>query len=169
MEVVAREGFHSASVSAIAERAGFSIGALYGNFAGKDDLLFAVFDEHVAWFEQRLELVVTADDPGRAMAEWIGFLGRRPDQFLIFIEFWAYAVRKPKVRQAFARRMAQMRSAVADAIELLGRNGGPIAAVPPDLAALVALAIGRGLALEKLVSPGAVPDKVLGGLLAEML
>jgi AcrR family transcriptional regulator len=169
MEVVAREGFHSASVGAIAKRAGFSIGALYGNFAGKDELLFAVFDEHVTWFEQRLALVAEAADPGAAMAEWIGFLGRQPDQFLIFIEFWAYAVRKPRVRKAFAQRMAQMRSAVADALQVVSDKGAPVAAVPPDIAALLGLAIGRGLALEKLVSPDSVPDEVVGRLLAEVL
>src|SRR4051794_32839223 len=71
IQVVAEHGFHAASVDAIAERAGFSIGALYANFRSKDDLLFAVFDEHVKWFEQRLAEVAAADDAGPAIAEWL--------------------------------------------------------------------------------------------------
>jgi AcrR family transcriptional regulator len=163
IEEVARNGFHAASVDAIAEKAGFSIGALYGNFASKDDLLFAVFDEHVAWFEKRLEGFAGADDPAKAIAGWIGYLGRHPEQFLIFIEFWAYAVRKPKVRREFARRMAQMREAVGS---VLGLSDGGDQAPVHDLGALLALATARGLAIEKLVAPAAVPDQAVGELLA---
>src|SRR2546428_7165622 len=87
MEVVAEHGFHSASVDAIAQRAGFSIGALYSNFGGKDELLFAVFDEHVSWFERRLAEVATAEDTARAAADWLASLGKDPEQILVFIEF----------------------------------------------------------------------------------
>ncbi|MGD1058555.1 MAG: helix-turn-helix domain-containing protein, partial [Solirubrobacteraceae bacterium] len=36
--VFARSGFHGASVDEIASEAGFSTGALYSNFGGKEDL-----------------------------------------------------------------------------------------------------------------------------------
>src|SRR5829696_4871846 len=52
--VVAERGFHAASVDAIAEEAGYSVGAIYSNFGGKDDLFLAVFDEHASWFESVL-------------------------------------------------------------------------------------------------------------------
>ena len=48
---MASDGFHSASVDQIADRAGLSIGALYSNFAGKDDLLFAVFEGNARAFQ----------------------------------------------------------------------------------------------------------------------
>src|SRR3954447_7869601 len=101
-EVVARHGFHGASVDAIAHRAGYSIGALYWHFANKDELFLAVFDEHVNWFEQRLRQVLSAPDAARGAVDWLHLSVRRPEQFLIFVEFWAYAVRKPKVRKPFA-------------------------------------------------------------------
>jgi AcrR family transcriptional regulator len=166
MEVVAEHGFHSASVDEIAGRAGFSIGAL---FAGKDELLFAVFDEHVAWFERRLAKVAEADDVGKAAADWLGALGKEPEQLLVFLEFWAYAVRKPQVRREFAKRMTEMRTAVAEAIERRAESTGAIAAVPPELAALLAMAAARGLALEKLANPRAVPDETIGELFAGLL
>src|SRR5204862_4334863 len=37
-------GFHGASLDEIAEEAGYSKGAVYSNFAGKDDLFLAVLD-----------------------------------------------------------------------------------------------------------------------------
>jgi AcrR family transcriptional regulator len=147
-DVVARHGFHQASVDEIASRAGYSIGALYSNFDTKDDLLFAVFDEHVVWFEDRLAAVAAAEDTGLAMTEWMAYLGRQPQQFLVFIEFWAYAVRKKRERMRLAQRLAQMRSRVA---EVTG----------DERLALVALATARGLAIEKLADGDAVPNDVV--------
>jgi AcrR family transcriptional regulator len=150
-EVVARHGFHGATVDAIADRAGFSIGALYSNFGGKDELLFAVFDEHVAWFEERLAAAASSDDAPRAMADWMTELGRRPQQFLVFVEFWAYAVRRPRVRAQLAARLAEMREKVT-------------AVVGDERIALLALATARGLAIEKLADADAVPDEVVAEL-----
>jgi AcrR family transcriptional regulator len=167
IQVVSEHGFHAASVDAIAERAGFSIGALYSNFRSKDDLLFAVFDEHVKWFERRVAELTAAEDVARAAGDWLASLARTPDQFLVFIEFWAYAVRKPDVRRQFAKRMTEMRAAVAEAIsERLGQDGA--AAVDADLVALVALAAARGLALEKLANPRAVRDDTVRELVGAL-
>jgi len=168
-EVVAQQGFHAATVDQIAERAGFSIGALYSNFASKDDLLFAVFDGHLAWFQKRLQAAASDENPATAVAGWMGSLAQDPDQFLVFIEFWAYAVRKPEVRKHFEKRMTQMREAVAAVVTRRATDAGTTTPLPPELVALLALAIGRGLALEKLVDPAAVPDEVVGDLLAGML
>src|SRR6185437_14791237 len=48
--VFLERGFHGASLDEIAEEAGYSKGAVYSNFAGKDALFLAVLD---AQFEQR--------------------------------------------------------------------------------------------------------------------
>lgn len=151
-EEVAASGFHAASVGAIAKRAGFSIGALYSNFASKDDLFFAVFDGHVAWFEEQLERAGRAKDPGAAAGEWMAELGRDPEQFLVFVEFWAYAVRKPALRTQLAERLAAMRHRVG--------------AVFGEGTALLALAAARGLAIEKLADSDAVPNATVAGLAA---
>src|SRR5437667_6166963 len=45
-EVFARRGFHAASLDEIAETAGFTRGAIYSNFSGKEDLLLAVLDQY---------------------------------------------------------------------------------------------------------------------------
>ncbi len=39
--VFLRRGFHGASLDEIAEEAGYTKGAVYSNFAGKDDLYLA--------------------------------------------------------------------------------------------------------------------------------
>ncbi|MEA2399294.1 MAG: hypothetical protein QOK25_2850 [Thermoleophilaceae bacterium] len=163
-DVVARRGFHAASVDEIAKRAGYSIGALYANFAGKDELFLAVFDEHVAWFEQQLGVASQADDLALAAADWMGLLTRNPQQFLVFVEFWAYAVRKPKVRLKFARRMKRMRDAIAEAVDRNALESGRAPALPADIVALLLLAAGRGLSLERLADPDAFSDEVVAQL-----
>ena len=40
-------GFHATSVDEVAERAGYSKGAVYSNFAAKEDLFFAVYERRV--------------------------------------------------------------------------------------------------------------------------
>jgi AcrR family transcriptional regulator len=168
-EVVAEHGFHAATVDRIAQRAGFSVGALYSNFKSKDELFFAVFDGHLVWFAQRLEAVSDSAKPTAAISDWLGALATEPEQFHVFIEFWAYAVRKPKVRRQFAKRMDQMRADVAAVIERQTQNANTEPPLSPELIALLVLAIGRGLALEKLARPGAVPDKPIAELLAGLL
>ena len=47
--VFARDGFHGASLDDIAALAGFTKGAVYSNFASKEDLFFAVYERRVEW------------------------------------------------------------------------------------------------------------------------
>src|SRR5580700_2430005 len=43
-EVFAERGYEGASLEEIAERAGFTRGAIYKNFSGKEDLFFTVIE-----------------------------------------------------------------------------------------------------------------------------
>src|SRR3954447_17665560 len=89
MDVFADRGFHRASVDDVARAAGFSIGALYANFGGKEDLLLAIFDEHLAWLALVLDEAPATGEP----SEWAAAIDDWPRQFRIFVEFWSYAVR----------------------------------------------------------------------------
>jgi AcrR family transcriptional regulator len=167
-KVVARRGFHAATVDEIADEAGFSVGALYSNFEGKDDLFLGVFDGHLRWYEERLGAAAGTADPRRVFSDWMDALMENPEQLLIFIEFWAYAVRKPKLRRTFATRLAEIRTAMARAIEERAAATGSDLPVPPETLALVLLAVGRGLGLEKLADADAVDDTV-ADLIAALL
>jgi AcrR family transcriptional regulator len=159
-KVVARRGFHAATVDEIADEAGFSVGALYSNFDGKDDVFLAVFDGHLRWYGERLAEAADTDDPNRAFSDWMDALMREPEQLLIFIEFWAYAVRRPKLRRSFAARMADMRQEMADALERRAERTGNELQIPAATLAVVLLATARGLGIEKLADADAVDDSV---------
>jgi AcrR family transcriptional regulator len=158
--VVARRGFHAATVDEIAEEAGYSVGALYSNFDGKDDLFLAVFDGHLRWYEERLEQAAESADQERAFRDWMRAADDDPDQVLIFVEFWAYAVRRPKLRRSFAKRMAEMRESLAEALERRAEASGAPLALPAPTLALVLLSLGRGLGLEQLADPESIDDSV---------
>ena len=159
-KVVAERGFHAATVDEIAAEAGFSVGALYSNFAGKDDLFLAVFDGHMRWYAERLEAAAGTADSARVFRDWMDALTEEPEQLLVFVEFWAYAVRRPKLRRSFAGRMAEIRGSLAEAIARRAERTGAELALPPETLALVLMAVGRGLGLEKLADADAVDDRV---------
>ena len=51
-EVFGRQGFAEASVAAVVERAGSSVGSLYHHFGGKAELFLALWEDHQASHEQ---------------------------------------------------------------------------------------------------------------------
>lgn len=168
-EVVAERGFHAASVDLIAQRADLSTGALYANFANKDALLLAAFEEHVRWFERSLETAAASPDVRAGIGDWIRGLRGEPEQFLVFVEFWAYAVRRPELRSELNARLDAMRTAMTDGIERRSTEAGTTPQLPAEMAARVALALGRGLAFEIVTDPDAAQAEAIADLLAAVV
>jgi AcrR family transcriptional regulator len=169
--VFARRGFHGASVDEIAREAGATTGALYANFAGKEDLFLELFDHTMArdvrGYSHASVAATTLDDAARAGADrWMQVLSDRPGYFPLVIEFWAYAVREPEVRERFAERFAAFRQATGR-IVAAGAEARGIALEPEQVERIGTFvnALANGLALEKLVEPAAVPDELFGDLL----
>lgn len=171
-QVFARRGFHAASVEEIAREAGATTGAIYSNFAGKEDLFLALFEEHVASqvakYREIFARGANLEERSRDGADdWMVYLREEPDSFPLLIEFWSYAIRDPEVRPRYAARLAAFRATFADLIEQGARDLG--IELPPGLAermGTVINALGNGLALEKLADPESVPDELLGSTIA---
>jgi AcrR family transcriptional regulator len=92
--VFARRGFHGASVDEIAREAGATTGALYANFAGKEELFLELFDstmaQDVRGYAEASADAATLEDATRGGADrWMAVLSERPEYFPLFIEFWA--------------------------------------------------------------------------------
>jgi AcrR family transcriptional regulator len=173
--VFARRGFHRAGLDEIAAEAGYSTGAVYSNFHGKEDLFLAVLDDHIA---ERLRAVDDAvreatrpEDRARAGADnWMRFLRDDPDWYPLFIEFWLYAVRDPALREKVAERFSAFPRANADLVAAGARDAGialPHAKARSTGVLLTALA--DGLALMKLIDPAAVPDELFGDAVSALV
>jgi AcrR family transcriptional regulator len=169
--VFARSGYHGASVEEIAREAGASTGALYSNFAGKEDLFLALFEERVAAdvrdYSQIAAEGATVEEQARGPADhWMEILRERPDYFPLFIEFWAYAIREPRLQKRLAGQFAALRSSSARlALEGAAQQGVSLSAEAGELVGILINALANGLALEKLADPDAVPDSLFGDML----
>jgi AcrR family transcriptional regulator len=169
--VFARRGFHGASVEEIAREAGASTGALYSNFAGKEDLFLALLEERIAAdvrdYSQIAAAGATVEEQARGTADhWMAILRERPDYFPLFIEFWAYAIREPRLRERLAGQFAALRYASARLfLAGAGQQGVALSAEAGELVGILINALANGLALEKLADPDAVPDSLYGDML----
>lgn len=171
--VFARSGYHGASVGEIAREAGATTGALYSNFAGKEELFLALFEERIAADVNEYSEIVadgaSLEEQARGAGDrWMEILRERPDYFPLLIEFWSYAIREPQLRDRLATRFAALRSGstqvASEAAERWGLS--PDAAEAGEHLGLFINALGNGLALEKLVDPDSVPDSIYGEFLA---
>jgi AcrR family transcriptional regulator len=157
-----RHGFHAASVEAIAEEAGYSKGAVYGRFGGKDDLFLAVMEER---FDRRL--VLGDDDGARSggTGDRLEAMARAhqravaddPAWTVAWVEFAAHATRdldlsrrlralNRELRQRAMRRMAEL-----DLID--GRDAGYLATV--------SLVYASGVSVERMLDPDSVSEEDL--------
>jgi AcrR family transcriptional regulator len=173
-QVFARRGYHAAAVDEVAAEAGFSTGALYSNFEGKEDLFLALLTREIERQVREVSEAIaergTLDERARGGAEyWNRFLEREPELVLLFMEFWAYAVRNPEVRERFAARYAEVRAALAGLIEESARELGIELTLPAELLAVAVDALADGFALQKLADPDSVPEELFAESLAMLL
>jgi AcrR family transcriptional regulator len=170
--VFARRGFHAATVEEIAEEAGYSHGAVYSNFAGKEDLFLAVYEQRVASRVREVAGIIAdtsipMPERGRAAGDqWMERFASDVDGFLLNLEFGTYAVRNADLRREYGARVAAMRIALARFLEQDAAAGNIALPMPAEKLALVIRALGLGLAFEKLSDPEGVPDEVFGEFLA---
>jgi AcrR family transcriptional regulator len=154
-------GFHGASLDEIAEEAGYSKGAVYSNFAGKDDLFLAVLD---AYAERRARALADAifdeeriEDSFRAVARSIVAADEgEPRWTPLVLEFWAHASRRPALRAEVAARRERFFTIVAGLIEELAARHGARLKIPAKEAARGSSALARGIALDRLLAPESV-------------
>jgi AcrR family transcriptional regulator len=154
-----RDGFHTTSVDAVADAAGYTKGAVYSNFAGKEDLFFAVYERRVG--ERAAELQRIADELPSAAAALRASIeslrGRGEDGWIaVFFEFWAHVLRHPEHRERFAALHRRALEPFVRGVEELAREQGTPPPLPPPLMATVHLALGTGLQLERLTRPDEV-------------
>src|SRR3984885_9764699 len=164
-------GFHGASVEEIASRAGFSTGALYSNFDGKEDLFLELMEREIEEHAKEIERAVAqrtsvAERATGGARQWMSMIEREPELLLLFMEFWAYGVRDANVRPKVAARFAQVRRLLTKLIEDGVREFDLELALPAEQLAVAIDALADGIARQKLADPSAVPDELMGRVLS---
>ena len=164
----AEKGYAQASIDDIAERAGYSKGAVYWHFKSKDELFWSLLDERIEMpWRRSIELLETAGpdldmslEANRLFTELV-----RDERALLLVEreYWSLAARDPELRERFATRRSALRKRFGEGIATrLATLGGAPLTTDPERIATIFTALVSGLAQEKMTEPDAIPDDLLG-------
>ncbi|WP_082590407.1 TetR/AcrR family transcriptional regulator [Phycicoccus sp. Soil748] len=162
-EVFAERGFHGASVEDLCERADFTRGAFYSNFASKDELLLELYAQHAARLHARVAEV--AETPGLSLEQvleavfdvWTDDPEARRRWHLLTSEFALHALRDDQARVAWANLQRTLREELAEVVDRIAQaqHLRPVVA-STELVRLIGIVLHGGLE-QHLLDPEAVP------------
>ena len=168
-QTFARKGYAGATVEEIAEAAGYTIGALYAHFGGKQELFLELMSSRASRRRTAVAEILGADDgrdPVDALAEFLERTGSPdPDVMALWAEFWLYAVRNPDAMGALIAQRREQVDALVDLVSAAMERRGAPPGVSARAVATVALAMFQGLIRQRRIDP----DRVSGDLLAQGL
>ena len=173
-QVFAEQGYERSSLDDVAAAAGLTKGAIYSSFSGKEELFYALMEERIS---ERLALVAEVIDRQGVISDTVREIGAglaelvhsQADWHLLFIEFWARAVRDPALREEFARHRRAARELIADALEHQAKLVGSDLPAPADQLAIAVLALSNGIAIEQLADPDTIDPTTFGAILNLLL
>lgn len=150
-EHFSNNGYRRATLEEIAEAAGYSKGAVYSNWSGKDTLFLDLLDEERSSSGEPTPRVETAAT-GWALAT---------------LDFFLEAVHNPEVRDALASRYREVRKEIG--ASLAGDDGeGPGWASSEEVGTVV-MALGSGLIIQSALDPDSIDPTLLDRAIGHML
>ncbi len=169
-EVFADEGFGAASLDRVAERAGFTRGAVYKNFDGKPELFLAVLDR---WLERQVAdfAAMEGRTPAALLDELADGEGNRfadRRHFLLLGEVRLYALRHPEVLPRLADLDRRTVDWYAEVVLAVAAAAGVAPPEDPRRLALAVLALEHGVATLAHTDPS-VPQDAFVALLRDMV
>jgi AcrR family transcriptional regulator len=172
--VFARRGYHGAGVEEIAAEAGYSTGAVYSNFEGKEELFLALSDQELrkrlADYRAVVEAVDSPERVEQTASERFGdFIRDDPDWPLLYFEFWAFGARNRKLRSEFVKQRAAEVRVIAEGVERQSAEAGIELPLPAEQVAVGIGALINGLAFERTLDPASVPDELFGLILSRLV
>ncbi|MFB7394542.1 TetR/AcrR family transcriptional regulator [Streptomyces sp. NPDC056191] len=162
LETFAEHGFHATTIEQICERAGYTRGAYYSNFASKEELFLALFDEHSDRTVRRLAESIDALTAEEYTLTRLAELAARvePDErdwYLVTTEFTLHAIRDPQAAWVLARHDARLRTEIARGLTLVLRRAGRELTVDADRFARLLIALREGGLAQSYVEPAELP------------
>lgn len=123
--VFAAKGFGHVSIEEVCEAAGYTRGAFYSNFAGLDELFFALYTERAELIAEQVAGALAQDGPDldvpAAVDRVTEVLLLDRDWLLVKTDFLVHAARDPEVARTLLEHRARLRRAIEDR---LARAGG---------------------------------------------
>jgi AcrR family transcriptional regulator len=173
--VFARKGFGGASLEEIAETAGYTTGALYYNFAGKEELFLELLNTGMTRQASiRAEAFSRAfSEPGADPFDTLSALAaaradRTGELAALNAEFWLYAVRNPDVMKLLTAKLSEQDKAIEPAVTTMMEKLGTPPEITPAEMALITDALFAALVRRRRLDPDAVPDDLFARVLRRL-
>ncbi len=159
---IVRDGIGALSLRGLCDEAGYSQGAFYSNFSGRDDLLLALMERYlhdeVEALRQLMQLTQgeALDDVLATLAVRLADLAKESQWSLLAIELQLHAQRDARFADAYNAAKTSYHAEFALLVDDILRRHGLAPALPPLQIAIGLYALWSGLVAQGTV-PGAQP------------
>lgn len=157
-------GFLAATLERIADRAGYTRGAIYKNFADKYELFHVVLTDWITRHTEAMsrELAAAPDGPPQLEVLQIWF-----DTYLVpqslavaYNEFCVAAANRPGAGELLAQHQHTVRTQIAAMIDQHCARADLTLPIPSEHFAALVAALATGLANQRSLDPAAVPREL---------
>ncbi len=167
-----RYGLGGAVAEKIAEDAGYSRGALYCNFDGKEELFLAVVEEeqerHSDVFRAVMEGEFSSPERLLRMRDAIANMVTDPDWIVLRAEFEAGALLSERIRKRFVCTHREQIRGGGDCIRELLKSPEVSSSLMPDDFIMVMLNLAHGLAVTQKILGAELPQKTIRKLIKSL-
>ncbi len=167
--IFARSGFEAARLEDIAALAGYTRGAFYANFEGKEDIFFALLEDwvgrRIATVEAVLERDLSAAERLRDLREYYAQLATDRRFVLLSFEFRLFAIRHPCAHARLRAWQRRLRATVGNILRRVMKESGRTLPLSGIAVATGLGALSNALLLEHLVDQRAITEQEIRHLL----
>jgi TetR/AcrR family transcriptional regulator, transcriptional repressor of aconitase len=167
-----RYGLGGAVAEKIAEDAGYSRGALYSNFDGKEELFLAVIQEEQAFRLNFFRTLLKEEPSGkkrlRKMRDAFADLLTDHDWIVLRAEFEAAALRSERIRQSFVEVHRQQIRDGGELVRDFLRSPEVTSRLKPDDFIMVIINLAHGLAVTQRILGAQLSQKSTRGLVQSL-
>jgi len=158
-ELIREKGYARTTLQDVAQRAGMTSGAIYGNFKNRDELFISLADAYWAPIRPRVKAGATFADVMHALAAaTLAALPDRQKAAVGRLTGMAYTLTQEELRARV--REITARSYAAGASWLSAAIDSRDLPMPPEHLVRVIHALTEGLVFQRLLTPELVPDEV---------
>ena len=171
-DVFGELGYARASLDEIADRAGFTKGAVYSHFRSKADLFLSLLEEQI---EQRAtgqrdqaSRAMTAAEVATMVRQVVSLSRADPRWRLAVLEFRVVAARDEQLNARYAAAHRKAMDGLVETVGAMFRALGTRSRVPIEDIAAIAFALDSGGFLEDVAIPGSMPSERVAELFSHL-
>ena len=165
--LIREKGYDAATLEEIAERAGMTTGAIYGNFKNREDLFLALGQTYWAPVKPKVRLGASLAEILSAMADaTIAALPDRRAAAVGRLTGLAYTHTHEKLREQVEKFTAESYAFGAEWLRAVTREDE--LPMPADHFVRVLHALIEGLVFQRLLTPALIPDEVIRAAFAAL-